>query len=195
MTAGTLLPPAKGRDPAQTNAAARRRGQAEIEIARPRGQVPPGPREQTVHESTPRSETTPRGELVPCCCHAGHLTERELDVLCEAAAGAATGEIAKTLGISSHTVTGHLRKMMRRTKARTRAELVARAYAAGILLPRTWPPRRSGRRCLQPPPPAPGTASRPARPRRSTQRSQPAPEPLPPVASLRDVRRRPDNRE
>ena len=139
-------------------------------------------------------EATPGGELVPCCCHAGHLTERELDVLCEAAAGAATGEIAKALGISSHTVAGHLRKMMRRTKARSRAELVARAYATGILLPRTWPPVRSGRRCLQPPPPAPGTTNRPASPGRSTPRSQPAPDPLPAVASLPDVRRRPDNR-
>lgn len=138
-------------------------------------------------------EATPGEELAPCCCHAGHLTERELDVLCHAAAGAANGEIAKTLGISSHTVTGHLRNMMRRTMARSRAELVARAYATGILLPYTWPPGRSGRRCLQPPPPAANTTSRPAKPGRSTQRSQPTLEPLPPVASLRDVRRRRDN--
>ena len=41
--------------------------------------------------------------------------------------------------------------MLRRTQARNRAELVARAYAAGILTPRAWPPRQSGRRCLQHP--------------------------------------------
>jgi hypothetical protein len=33
--------------------------------------------------------------------------------------------------------------------ARSRAELVARAYASGVLLPGTWPPAWSGRRCLQ----------------------------------------------
>jgi DNA-binding CsgD family transcriptional regulator len=114
-------------------------------------------------------------ELAPCCCHSGHFTERELDVLCLVAAGAANDQIAHALAISSHTVARHLQKMLSRADARSRAELVARAYAAGILLPRTWPPGRSGRRCLEPPPPAPGTASRPAKPGRTTRRPRPAP--------------------
>jgi DNA-binding CsgD family transcriptional regulator len=94
-------------------------------------------------------EVTPAGQPEPCCCHTEHLTERELDVLCQVAAGATNDEVATSMNISGHTVAGHLRMMLNRGQARNRAELVARAYAAGILLSRTWPPRRSGRRCLQ----------------------------------------------
>src|SRR5258708_32405506 len=43
---------------------------------------------------------------------------------------------------------GHLRAMLARTSAHNRAELVARAYAAGVLTTHSWPPRWSGRRCL-----------------------------------------------
>jgi DNA-binding CsgD family transcriptional regulator len=92
--------------------------------------------------------TGPAGGLPPCCCHAQHLTDRELDVLCQVATGATNNQIAGQLDISGHTVAGHVQAMMVRTSARTRAELAARAYAAGILLPDTWPPARSGRRCL-----------------------------------------------
>lgn len=100
--------------------------------------------------------TSNDGGLPPCCCQAQHLTARELDVLCHLAAGAANDEIAKHLGISGHAVAWHLRAMKNRASARSRAELVARAYTAGILLPDTWPPARSGRRCLEPPLPGPG---------------------------------------
>jgi len=41
-----------------------------------------------------------------------------------------------------------------------RAELVARAYAAGVLTVHIWPPRRSGRSCLTLP--APAAAGQPA---------------------------------
>jgi len=96
-------------------------------------------------------EVTPAGQPAPCCCHTEHFTERELDILCQVAGGAANDEVATSMNISGHTVAGHLRAMLRRSHARNRAELVARAYAAGVLTPRTWPPRRSGRRCLQHP--------------------------------------------
>jgi len=88
-------------------------------------------------------------EPVRCCCHTQHFTERELDVLCHVAAGAANEEVASSMSISGHTVAGYLRAMLHRSQARNRAELVARAYAAGVLIPHTWPPRPSGRRCLQ----------------------------------------------
>lgn len=96
------------------------------------------------------------GQPGPCCCDAEHLTERELDVLCAVAAGAGNDEVARVMNISSHTVAGHVQQMLRRSQSRNRAELVARAYAAGILIPMCWPPIRSGRRCLQYPrrPPA-----------------------------------------
>jgi DNA-binding CsgD family transcriptional regulator len=84
-----------------------------------------------------------------CCCHAEHLTAREIDVLCAVAAGSSTDQAAVTLHMSSHTITHHLGDMLRRTGAGNRTELVARAYAAGILLPGTWPPLWSGRHCVQ----------------------------------------------
>jgi len=93
-------------------------------------------------------EVTPADQPAQCCCHAEHFTEREVDVLCQVAAGASNEEVASTLSISGHTVAGYLRAMLHRSQARNRAELVARAYAVGILIPYTWPPRLSGRRCL-----------------------------------------------
>jgi DNA-binding CsgD family transcriptional regulator len=85
----------------------------------------------------------------PCCCHTEHFTEREVEVLCHVAAGSTNDEVATALGISAHTVAGHLREMLARSNARSRAELVAWAYAVGVLAPHVWPPRWSGRRCLQ----------------------------------------------
>jgi DNA-binding NarL/FixJ family response regulator len=90
---------------------------------------------------------TPEDQPAPCCCHSEHFTERELDVLSLVAA--ANQEIATALNITGNTVAGHLRAMLRRSHARNRAELVARAFAAGILTTATWPPHPSGRRCLQ----------------------------------------------
>jgi DNA-binding CsgD family transcriptional regulator len=84
----------------------------------------------------------------PCCCSTEHFTEREVDVLCHVAAGLTNDEVAASMNISGHTVAGHLRAMLNRSHARTRAELVARAYAAGVLVPYAWPPQWSGRRCL-----------------------------------------------
>jgi DNA-binding CsgD family transcriptional regulator len=88
-------------------------------------------------------------QAAPCCCRADHFTAREIDVLCQVAAGLTNDEAAATLGISTSTVAGHLREMLNRCGVRRRAELVARAYAAGVLTPGEWPPRRTGRRCIQ----------------------------------------------
>src|SRR6266568_5870119 len=94
------------------------------------------------------TETALSARSARCCCHIEHFTERELGVLCQVAAGATNDDIADIMNISAHTVANHLRAMLRRSKAHNRAELVARAYAAGIFVPRFWPPRLSGRRCL-----------------------------------------------
>jgi DNA-binding CsgD family transcriptional regulator len=83
-----------------------------------------------------------------CCCGEEHLTPRQIDVLCAVASGANTDQAAATLNMSSHTITHHLGDMLRRFGAGNRTELVARAYAAGVLVPWTWPSRRSGRRCV-----------------------------------------------
>jgi DNA-binding CsgD family transcriptional regulator len=83
----------------------------------------------------------------PCCCHADHLTDREVDVLCHLAAGLSNKEVAEAMHLSEHTVAGHVRTMLRRTEARTRSDLIFRACVAG-LLELTLPPRPNGRRCV-----------------------------------------------
>ena len=55
------------------------------------------------------------------------------------------------LGISTRTVDHHLRTMLRRAGAQSRVELVARCYAAEIMVAGTWPPAWSGGRCLAEP--------------------------------------------
>jgi hypothetical protein len=57
--------------------------------------------------------------------------------------------IGRVLGISARTVNDHVDIMMRRAGAANRVELIARAYASGILLCGTWPPLSSPNRCLQ----------------------------------------------
>ena len=95
------------------------------------------------------SEAVPPAPSAPCCCQTEHFTERELGLLRQVAAGATNEEIAELMNISGHTVATHLRTMLTRSQAHNRAELVARAYAGGILSPHAWPPQLSGRRCLQ----------------------------------------------
>jgi DNA-binding NarL/FixJ family response regulator len=85
----------------------------------------------------------------PCCCHSQHLTSRQVDVLCLLAGGASTDQAGQALHMSSHTIAHHLRDMLRRSGAANRTELVAMAYASGVLDPGHWPPRSSGRRCIQ----------------------------------------------
>ncbi|MFG6477235.1 LuxR C-terminal-related transcriptional regulator [Microbacterium sp. P06] len=53
------------------------------------------------------------------------LSDREREVLREVAAGARNAEIARTVGISPHTVKFHVSKLLRKTGTRNRAELAA----------------------------------------------------------------------
>jgi DNA-binding CsgD family transcriptional regulator len=68
------------------------------------------------------------------------LTAREMAILCLVAAGLTNSEVSGRLHISRHTVAQHIADMLRRAPARNRAELVARAYAAGMLSIAEWPP-------------------------------------------------------
>ncbi len=100
----------------------------------------------------PQRERTP----LPCCCHAEHLTDRELEVLCHLAAGLTNEEAAEKMHVSAHTIAGHVQTMRGRFGARTRTDLVFRACAAGLLNP-VWPPSPTGRRCVhRQSPPTPG---------------------------------------
>lgn len=82
-----------------------------------------------------------------CSCGGPHLTGREVQVLLQLALGFSSNTIASNLCISQRTVEDHLAVMRKRAGAHGSVELVARCYAAEILLP-GWPPRWSGRSCL-----------------------------------------------
>lgn len=83
-----------------------------------------------------------------CGSSADHLTARQIEILLLTASGADSTRIARTLKISTYTVNEHLATMLHRADVKNRPELVARSYAAGILLSRCWPPQWSGSRCL-----------------------------------------------
>jgi DNA-binding NarL/FixJ family response regulator len=68
------------------------------------------------------------------------ITSREAAILCLIAGGLTNVQVARKLHISRHTVAQHIAEMLRRARAANRAELVARAYAAGILPVGIWPP-------------------------------------------------------
>jgi DNA-binding CsgD family transcriptional regulator len=72
------------------------------------------------------------------------LSGREIDVLRLMAAGFTNRQVASTLHMSRHTVAHHLGQMLRRTGARSRGELIARAYAAEIFMVGIWPPSPTG---------------------------------------------------
>lgn len=63
----------------------------------------------------------------------GGLTEREHQVLVEAARGATDKEIAVTLNISLNTVKTHIRNILSKLHVRTRREATKAAQAKGIL--------------------------------------------------------------
>jgi two-component system, NarL family, response regulator NreC len=61
------------------------------------------------------------------------LTDRELDVLRLIALGNTNGEIAEALSLSVRTVETHRSRILAKTDAKTRAELVSYALGAGLL--------------------------------------------------------------
>ncbi len=61
------------------------------------------------------------------------LTDREVDVLRLVVAGQRNKEIAATLGISENTVKFHLRNILDKLHAQSRAEAVARAVREGLV--------------------------------------------------------------
>jgi DNA-binding CsgD family transcriptional regulator len=70
------------------------------------------------------------------------LTTRQISILCLIARGWTTVEIGAELFISHHTVSQHVAEMLRRFGARTRSELIARAFVTGHLSAADgWPPR------------------------------------------------------
>lgn len=70
-------------------------------------------------------------------------TATEARILALLAGGATTARAAREAGLTADGVTYHLRRLSARWQAANRTELVARAYALGVLVPGTWPPRAS----------------------------------------------------
>jgi DNA-binding CsgD family transcriptional regulator len=68
-------------------------------------------------------------------------TPGELRVLELVALGLSSREIAARLWISRQGVTYHIGNLFVKLRANSRAGLVARAYAIGLLAPGSWPPR------------------------------------------------------
>ena len=65
----------------------------------------------------------------------------ESRILALLAAGATTVQAARDTGLTTDGVNYHLRRLSQRWGAANRTELVARAYASGVLTPGVWPPR------------------------------------------------------
>lgn len=68
------------------------------------------------------------------------VTPMEARILVLLASGATTARTARETGLTSDGVTYHLRRLTSRWHAANRTELVARAYALGVLAPGAWPP-------------------------------------------------------
>lgn len=64
----------------------------------------------------------------------------ETRILALLAGGATTAQVARETGLTRDGVTYHLRRLTERWGAANRTELVARAYALGVLAPGVWPP-------------------------------------------------------
>ncbi|MFI9648137.1 PAS domain-containing protein [Streptomyces sp. NPDC052040] len=64
----------------------------------------------------------------------------EARILALLAGGATTARAARETGLTTDGVTYHLRRLSERWGASNRTELVARAYALGVLVPGAWPP-------------------------------------------------------
>jgi DNA-binding CsgD family transcriptional regulator len=71
-----------------------------------------------------------------------NLTQRQIEVLRLLACGLTATAVARSLGISTHTVNGHLREMFRRSEVPNAVALIAHAYAGGVLA--GWPPSVHG---------------------------------------------------
>jgi PAS domain S-box-containing protein len=81
-----------------------------------------------------------QGEREPLVEEPVRVAPVEARILALLAGGATTAKAAKETGLTTDGVTYHLRRLSARWEASNRTELVARAYALGVLTPGVWPP-------------------------------------------------------
>ncbi len=84
-----------------------------------------------------------------CCEAVAHFTDREVQVLVELASGHTNTQIASRLHLSAATIGHHVERMIKKSRAGSRTDLVARAIMAGIIAGDTWPPVPTGPGCLR----------------------------------------------
>ncbi|MGW1215133.1 PAS domain S-box protein [Streptomyces sp. NPDC002499] len=89
-------------------------------------------------EREPSAESSARGTTVT------PVTPVEARILALLAGGATTARAARETGLTTDGVTYHLRRLSARWGAANRTELVARAYATGVLVAGVWPPAPAG---------------------------------------------------
>jgi len=77
----------------------------------------------------------PRAAARPARDVLAYLTERELDVLQQVAAGESNTEIAAALSLSVATVKTHVSRLLDKLGCRDRAQLVVAAYETGVAIP------------------------------------------------------------
>ncbi|MET8245108.1 PAS domain-containing protein [Streptomyces sp. NPDC005202] len=80
------------------------------------------------------------GEREPLAEEPARVAPMEARILALLAGGATTAQAARKTGLTADGVTYHLRRLSARWGAANRTELVARAYALGVLTPGVWPP-------------------------------------------------------
>ncbi|MGW3284905.1 PAS domain S-box protein [Streptomyces sp. NPDC001002] len=84
------------------------------------------------------------GEREPSVESPERVTPVEARILALLAGGATTARAARETGLTTDGVTYHLRRLSARWGAANRTELVARAYATGVLAAGVWPPVPAG---------------------------------------------------
>jgi DNA-binding CsgD family transcriptional regulator len=86
------------------------------------------------------AQTSPEAAIAKLPTPIRQPTNAELRVLLLVALGLPSHEIASRLWVSRQAITYHISNLFMKLRAESRAGLVARAYAVGILAPGMWPP-------------------------------------------------------
>jgi DNA-binding NarL/FixJ family response regulator len=66
------------------------------------------------------------------------LTEREVEVMREIAAGRSNSEVAEALFLSEHTVKTHISRILGKLSLRDRTQIVVVAYESGLVTAGDW---------------------------------------------------------